>query len=130
MKFDHSFKHHDVSQSLISYLEDKMNKLLKFEIKPGTAHVTYGSQRHQCFVEINLMGGESIFKARGVKDDWYRAVDHALQRLESQMKKRKSVVKGHRHPERSKRGRLALVNAQLESDYTRLDEVALHKKAS
>ena len=130
MKFDHSFKHHDCSQSLISYVEDRMQKLLKFEIKPSNAHVTYSSQRHHCHVEIHLMGGEGMFKAHGAKDDWYASVDHAVQKLESQMKKKKSLLKSHRHPEKSKRGQLELLNSQLEMDHSRLDEISAHKKVS
>lgn len=126
MKFDHSFKHHDVSKALMDYMEEKMQKLLRYEIKPGTAHVTYSCERHRCLVEVNLMGGEHSFKARAKEDDWYTSVDSVVHRLEAQMRKRKNVVKSHRYPEKSREGKLALVTPQLETDYSRMG--TSHKK--
>jgi ribosomal subunit interface protein len=129
MKFDHSFKHQDVSQALMTYVEEKMlQKLAKYEIKPGKAHVTYGHQRHECHIEVHLMGGEHDFKAHANESDWYASVDQMITRLESQMKKRKSKVKAHRHPGLSKQGKLALVTPELEMDYKRLEQTTNHKK--
>ena len=128
MKFGHSFKHHDVSEALISYAEEKMQKLLRYEIKPGTAHFTYSSQRHHCLVEVNIMGGEHIFHAKAKTNDWHASVDNVVERLETQMKKRKNVVKAHRYPEKSREGRMELLTAEMDTDYTRLDPGAADKK--
>ena len=130
MKFGHSFKHHDVSEALIRYAEEKMKKLFRFEIKPGTAHFTYSSQRHHCLVEVNLTGGEHVFRAKAKEDDWHTSVDCVVERLEIQMKKRKNVVKAHRYPQKSREGKLALVTPEMETDYSRLDPGAADKKVS
>lgn len=130
MKFDHSFRHHDVSQSLMSYVEDRMKKLLKYEMKPTNAHVRYSMEKHRCSVEVNLVGGNGRLKANHQEKDWHVAVDGVVQKLEKQMKKLKDKTKDHKHPAETKHGRLQLVTEELETDYQRLERLPAHRKVS
>lgn len=95
MKFDHSFKHFDVSQALMTYAEEKLEKAKKWEIKPSNVHVTYSLQKGQCHVEIHVAGGKGHFEAHHVARDWHEAVDHSVTKLSKQMLKFKEKVKSH-----------------------------------
>lgn len=114
MKFTHAFAHIDSSQALMTYAEEKMTKLRKWEIKPSMVHFVYSMQRHECRVEIQVVGGVSDFLAHSECKDWHMAVDQAVQKLARQMQKHKARLKGHKNPQQSRHGQLLLLTPRME----------------
>ena len=117
MKIEFVFKHVDPSEALVEHCRERMEKLEKFELKPMDVRFTFSMQRHDRIVEVQVDEGRRKFKAQGVSDDFYRAVEMTVNKLWRQLSKDKSRIKGHRNPENSTTGKLARLNEELEPNY-------------
>ena len=117
MKVDFTFKHVDISDSLMQYATERLEKLEKFELKPMDVHFTVSMLKHECIVEVSVLEGRRKFKAEGNSDDFYRSVEMCINKLWRQMSKDKRRLKGHKSPERSSTGELSRMNEQLEPVY-------------
>jgi putative sigma-54 modulation protein len=117
MKVDFTFKHVDVSDSLMEYARERLEKLVKFELKPMEVHFTVSMQKHECIIDVHVVEGRRKFKAEAVSDDFYRSVEMVINKLRRQLSKDKRRLKHHKSPERSAEGELSRLNEQLEPPY-------------
>lgn len=117
MKVDFSFKHVDVSDSLMEYAQERLEKLEKFELKPMDVHFTVSMHKHECIVECAMIEGRRKFRAEAVSDDFYRSVEMVINKLWRQLSKDKRRLKHHKNQERSAEGELSRLNEQLEPPY-------------
>jgi len=97
MKYDVKFKSIDYSQGLVEYVQEKFEKLIKFEIKPLTVHVTLSHQRHERIADVYIHGLNGNFRAQGKSDSLYVSLDLCLKKLTRQMEKEKAKIKNHRN---------------------------------
>ena len=125
MKIGFAYKHLDASPFLEAHCAERLKRLERFEIKPMEARVVFSLEGHEHVVEICLDEGRKSFKAHSACDDFQRAAEMTLNKLQRQLCKDKSRVKNHRNPEASTVGKLARLNAELEYD----GADALYKKA-
>ncbi|MEK7355249.1 MAG: ribosome-associated translation inhibitor RaiA [Bdellovibrionota bacterium] len=117
MKVDFTFKHVDVSDSLMEYARERLAKLEKFELKPMDVHFTISMQKHECIIDVSMIEGRRKFKAEAISDDFYRSVEMVINKLWRQLSKDKRRLKHHKSPERSAEGELSRLNEQLEPPY-------------
>lgn len=117
MKVEFTFKHVDVSDALMEYARERLEKIVKFELKPMDVHFTVSMQRHECIIDVSVFEGRRKFKAEAVSDDFYRSVEMCINKLWRQLSKDKRRLKGHKSPERSAEGELSRLNEQLEPPY-------------
>lgn len=111
MKTEFTFKHFDSSEALVTYTQEKLEKLEKYEFKPVHAHWVFSIQRHECKAEVTIVGPLTQIKATATTRDFYDSVDSALGKLEKQLKKIKDKVKNHHHrQERMAQARLRKVS--------------------
>lgn len=96
MKYDFVFKHMNTSEAVVEYVEEVMEKLHKFEMKPVHAHWVFSVQRHEHTAEVILTGPQIRFQAKATADDMYNAVDMALTKVGKQLAKKKSRVIEHK----------------------------------
>jgi len=119
MKLEYTFLHVDSSDALVSHFENRLAKLVKFELKPMDIHVIFSMERHVCYVDVTILEGRRKFKATGDDADFYRAVDKAVNKLHRQMAKDRRRLREHRNPEASDAGKMARLTETLEHDYSR-----------
>ena len=95
MKFDVKFKSIDYSEPLANYVEERFEKLAKFEIKQVTVHVTFSEERHSRRADVYVKGMNGSFRAKGDSDSFYVSLDLCLKKLARQMEREKSRIKEH-----------------------------------
>lgn len=96
MKYDFVFKHMNTSEAVVAYVEQEMERLHKYEMKPVHAHWVFSVQRHEHSAEIILTGPQIRFQARATSNDMYEAIDLAIQKVGKQLAKKKSRTIEHK----------------------------------
>lgn len=119
MNLNYNFRNLQWSDELVDYVESRFQKLHKFEVKPVHVHVTLCVERHERKVEVYARGGEAHFQAQATSDNFFEAIDKALQRMAKQMSKKKAKLKSHKCYERTHVGRMERLTPQME--YVALD---------
>lgn len=114
MKISYQFKSLDWSESLVQYTEEKLQRLVKFEMKPVHIHVTYGAERHSKTVEMHILGGTTSIAARGEGESFQAVVDQVALKLQRQMSKHKQRKKNHHSPEYTRGHRAKKLQEQIE----------------
>jgi len=102
MQFRFAFKHMNSSDALQQYAQTKINtEVAKFSTKPIEAHVTFAVDKHKHQVVCSITGGDGFsFNVEHICDDMYASVDHMIDKLTAQLKKRKDKLKDHKFPKK------------------------------
>ncbi len=108
-----NFKKMKSSQKLTSYIENRFEKLRKYEMKPVQCAVTLCVEGDSKVVDIHAVGEQKTFHAQGVSFNFFESIDLAVDRLARQMMKKKSKVQNHRCYERSHQGKMDRLNEAL-----------------
>lgn len=116
MKCRFTFHHVDTSRALQEYTQDQMDRLERVRLRDGQCQVHYSKGRYDCQVELIANGPWGRCKSTGIGDDFYHAVDAAVEKLSRQLRKKKDQLRHHKAPERSREARLERVNESLEYD--------------
>ena len=95
MEINVTFRHSKSSRVLQDHIQDKVQRLSKYFIKPTNAHVTLNVEGTRHVAEISLSEDHSLFNARVLSHDMYLSVDRALAKIERQLKKHKEIVRAH-----------------------------------
>lgn len=100
MQYRFSFKHMSSSQALQDYSRSKIEvEIAKFSTKPIEVQVVFGVDKHKHHVVCTVFGGDGFsFTVEHVCDDMYGSVDHMIDKLSTQLKKRKDKLKDHKFP--------------------------------
>ena len=93
-------RNESVSDNVRRYMEERLTRLQRFEQRPTTATVCFGSERGQKNVEIRLhvTGGNSPLKAMGGGDSFRSAVDVAVDKVLRQLKRERERYREHQAP--------------------------------
>lgn len=99
MQFRFSFKHMESSQALQNYAQEKIEiEVEKFVTKPIEAHVTFSIDKHQQQVLCTLTGGDGfMLNVEHRCQDMYASVDFMIDKLVTQLQKKKEKLKDHKH---------------------------------
>jgi putative sigma-54 modulation protein len=98
MQFQFSFKHMETSKALQEYAQEKIQtQIEKFVTKPIEVQVTFSVDRHWQQAVCTLVGGDG-FKVNVEHrcDDMYGSVDRIVDKLATQLKKKKDKLKQHK----------------------------------
>ena len=106
MRVDCKFKNLDYSESLVSYAEERLEGIQKFQLKSVDVHITVYKMKHIKCVDISILGSHNTYKATGKSDDFYTSLDRAFNKIKTQMRKKKAKVQNYRHYESSREGQL------------------------
>ncbi len=71
---------------------DKKKKFLK---KPISAHTILSMDGFQHKAEITILDSGKRYVGIEKTNDMYLSIDHAIEKIISQLKKKKEIVKGH-----------------------------------
>jgi ribosomal subunit interface protein len=114
MEIRFTYRHVDSSAALTEYTQTQLQPVSASILSSQRWQVCYSMGRYDYHVEINVHGPWGHYKAEGKAQDFYVAVDMAIDKMHRQIQKRKEQLQTHKRPELSKRGQLEQVNEQLE----------------
>lgn len=94
---DTSFTFRDIeaSEGLKEHVLDKISKCDKYLIKPISAHTILSKDGHEHKAEIMLVDNGIKYVGTEKTNDMYLSIDHAVDKIISQLKKEKEKVKNH-----------------------------------
>ena len=91
-----TFKNIDPSDHLKSYVGDKLDRFDKFLDNPAEANVVLAVEKFRHIAEINVAGDKLTIIGSEETNDMYSAIDMALDKLETQIKKSKQKIRERR----------------------------------
>ncbi len=91
-------RHTKVSSGTQEYLKGEIEALAKYYDKISTVHVVLDSECTSTkTVEINLHLAGHDLSARSRAENYYKAVDEALEKISRQLKKQGEKIKSHKN---------------------------------
>jgi len=118
MRFKFNFHQVDHSQALEIYTEEEILKVGRFLLKDSTCNIFYRKGRYECHAQVDVNSPWGHFKATASANNFYAAVNEVAEKLGRQFQKHKEKHQNHKKFDRSKRGKVRRLNAQLEYDNT------------
>ena len=91
-----TFKNLDPSETLKSYVTDKLNRFDRLLDNPAEANVVLSVEKFRHIAEINIAGDRLNIIGKEETIDMYSAIDMVLDKLEKQIKKGKQKIRGMR----------------------------------
>lgn len=91
-----TFKNLDPSDHLKSYVQEKLDRFDKFLDNPAEASAVLAVEKFRHIAEINISGDRLNLIGKEETNDMYSAIDMALDKLETQIKKNKQKIRERR----------------------------------
>jgi putative sigma-54 modulation protein len=91
-----TFKNLDPSDTLKSYVTDKLNRFDRLLENPAEANVVLSVEKFRHIAEINIAGDRLTVNGKEETIDMYSAIDMVLDKLEKQIKKYKQKIRERR----------------------------------
>ena len=122
MQLNIAGQHVNVGQSFEDYATEKMEVIRQHFDQLHDVNITLSTERHLHKVEVALHVSGLHLHAEGEGEDWYPALDRAVEKLIKQLQKYKGRMKKHQE----RREKLAdLPIAPLATESRRIDEASL-----
>lgn len=96
MDIEVTFRHTKPSEAIKQHITEKMQRVLKYLIKPNACHVILSVEKFRHAAEITLSEEGGVYSAKDDCTDMYSSIDKAIHKLEHQLKKHKEKVKTHK----------------------------------
>jgi putative sigma-54 modulation protein len=95
MKVTITFRHMEATDAIRNHVDTQLGRLEKYLIKPIEIHVILSVEKFRHRAEV--VAFEQHFKAQAdeVSDDLYISIDHAIEKVETQIKKHKEKLQEH-----------------------------------
>lgn len=91
-----TFKNLDPSETLKSYVTDKLNRFDRLLDNPAEANVVLSVEKFRHIAEINIAGDRMTINGKEETVDMYSAIDNLMDKLEKQIKKSKQKIRERR----------------------------------
>jgi putative sigma-54 modulation protein len=91
-----TFKNLDSSDTLKSYVEEKLDRFDRLLDNPAEANVVLSVEKFRHMAEINIIGDRLSIIGKEETIDMYSAIDMVLDKLEKQIKKSKEKIRERR----------------------------------
>ena len=109
-------KHMKVTPRMRQHVEDKLEKLGKFNKQIIQAQVVLKTEKYLHVAEVTLLGKDLRFYGEGRSDEnLFAAFDEAETKVAVQVKKRKERVKEHKLPSRREVAEIAAIQSYMEN---------------
>lgn len=117
-----------MSDELTSYVTDRISKLEKFEMKPVRVEITFSAEKSSSRVDVHARGEDIEMHAHCEAEDYFTAVDIALEKMARQLARKKAKVQKHKSPRyRAEAHPETLIsgaeNLDLDQDFSEVEEV-------
>ena len=97
-----TFKNIDSSDTLKSYVQDKLDRFDRFLDNPAEASVVLSVEKFRHMAEINIVGDRLTINGKEETEDMYSAIDMVLDKMEKQIKKSKEKIRERRSTAKSR----------------------------
>jgi len=97
-----TFKNLDPSDTLKTYVADKLDRFDRFLDNPAEANVVLQVEKFRHIAEIKISGDRLTINGKEETNDMYSAIDMVLDKLEIQIKRSKDKTRKHRGQDKSK----------------------------
>ncbi len=114
-----TFKNLDPSDTLKTYVNEKLDRLDRFLDNPAEANVVLAVEKFRHIAEINIVGDRLNIIGKEATSDMYLAVDMVADKLEKQLKKSKEKVRKHRSGAKGRREILPVAERATENSSQR-----------
>ena len=111
-----TFKNLDPTDTLKSYVRDKLDRFDRLLDNPAEASVVLTVEKFRHIAEINISGDKLSIIGKEETNDMYSAIDMVLDKLEKQIKKNKQKIRERRSPSKSRNRSLIDENYHLPDD--------------
>jgi putative sigma-54 modulation protein len=91
-----TFKNLDPSDTLKSYIKDKLDRFDRLLENPAEANVVLSVEKFRHIAEVNIIGDRLSINGKEETDDMYSAIDFVVDKLNKQIKKNKQKVRERR----------------------------------
>lgn len=98
-----TFKNLDPSDTLKTYVNEKLDRLDRFLDNPAEANVVLAVEKFRHIAEVNIVGDRLNIIGKEATSDMYLAVDMVADKLEKQLKKSKEKVRERRSGAKGRR---------------------------
>jgi len=92
-----SFKGLDRSQALQVYTQEKSEKLKKYFRGKINVHWNFSVENLTKIAHCRLTGNGMDYFGEASSDDLHVSIDHAVDKIEKQLRRHKEIVKDHLH---------------------------------
>lgn len=106
-----TFKNLDPTDTLKSYVRDKLDRFDRYLDNPAEANVVLLVEKFRHIAEININGDRLTINGKEETNDMYSAIDIVLDKLEKQIKKNKQKIRERRPGVKAKN--IALMEADI-----------------
>ena len=106
-----TFKNLDPTDTLKSYVRDKLDRFDRYLDNPAEANVVLLVEKFRHIAEININGDRLTINGKEETNDMYSAIDMVLDKLEKQIKKNKQKIRERRPGVNAKN--IALMQADI-----------------
>jgi putative sigma-54 modulation protein len=96
METTFTFRNMDTTEALRNHTLDKLDKLTKYLVKPGNAHIIFNVEKFNHVAEITLTANGQRYVGIERSNDMYLSIDGAIRKLEDQLRKYKERLKAHK----------------------------------
>jgi len=96
MKLDLTGLHTEVTEAIKEFTEKKVEKLSKFFNEATICHVTFSANKEKQHVDIRIEYKSATYMANEDCDDLYFGLEKAIEKIEGQVRKAKSVIESKR----------------------------------
>ncbi|MGD9239926.1 MAG: ribosome-associated translation inhibitor RaiA [Desulfobacterales bacterium] len=107
-----TFKNLDPTDTLKSYVRDKLDRFDRLLDNPAEANVVLLVEKFRHIAEININGDRLTINGKEETNDMYSAIDMVLDKLEKQIKKNKQKIRERRPGVNAKN--IALMEADID----------------
>jgi len=97
-----TFKNLDPSDTLKSYVGDKLDRFDRLLDNPAEANVVLWVEKFRHIAEISINGDRLTINGKEETNDMYSAIDMVMDKLEKQIKKSKDKIRDRRTGARAK----------------------------
>ena len=116
MKFKHTFRKVEASESVEEYCQDRFEKIGRHLLKDSHWQVSYSKGKFDYRVEVSVSNPDCHFKAQATADSFYEAIDGVAQKLSKQFLRTKEKLQHHKKFQLSKQAKIERLNTLLEFD--------------
>lgn len=96
MKLDLTGLHIEITEAIKEFVEKKIDKLSKFFDESTICHVTFSAEREKQHVDIRIEYKSRTYLANENCEDLYFGLEKAIEKVEAQARKAKSIIEKKR----------------------------------
>ncbi len=100
MRIDITARHFELTKALEDHVQDGLWTLKKYFDRLINAHVILSVEKYRQIAEITLRVSGLTLASKEESDDMYTSIDHAVDKLERQVKRYKQKLQNHKSKRR------------------------------